>query len=67
MAALRAYAHAFAAGRYTAMWAWLTPFARAGWGGPAGFAAYYRAKFAPNLAMAVCRMASRLGRISPMG
>ena len=27
--------------------AWLAPAAHTGWGGPAGFAAYYRAKFAP--------------------
>jgi peptidoglycan/xylan/chitin deacetylase (PgdA/CDA1 family) len=47
MAALRAFAHGFAAGRYGAMWAWLAPAAHTGWGGPAGFAAYYRAKFAP--------------------
>jgi peptidoglycan/xylan/chitin deacetylase (PgdA/CDA1 family) len=47
MAALRAFAHGFAAGRYGAMWAWLAPAAHTRWGGPAGFAAYYRAKFAP--------------------
>ncbi|MDQ2829258.1 MAG: hypothetical protein M3Y74_09435, partial [Chloroflexota bacterium] len=38
---LRAYATAFAGGRYDAMWRLLTPAARAGWGGQAGYAAYY--------------------------
>jgi len=44
---LRAYAAAFADGRYDTMWRLLTPAARAGWGGQAGYAAYYRRKFAP--------------------
>ncbi len=47
VATLRAYATAFAGGRYDAMWRLLTPAARAGWGGQAGYAAYYRRKFAP--------------------
>ncbi len=44
---LRAYATAFTGGRYDAMWRLLTPAAREGWGGQAGYAAYYRRKFAP--------------------
>ena len=47
VAALRAFAAAFARGQYAAMWARLTPDARAGWGGLPGYAAYYHAKFAP--------------------
>jgi peptidoglycan/xylan/chitin deacetylase (PgdA/CDA1 family) len=47
MDALRAFAHGFAAGHYGAMWAWLAPAAQSDWDGPTGFAAYYRAKFAP--------------------
>src|SRR5918911_2583695 len=39
MAALRAFAHGFSAGRYGAMWAWLAPAAHTGWGGPARFSA----------------------------
>jgi len=44
---LRAYAAAFAAGRYATMWGLLTPEARAGWNGQGGYAAYYARKFAP--------------------
>jgi len=47
VATLRAYATAFANGRYDAMWRLLTPAARAGWGGQAGYATYYQRKFAP--------------------
>ncbi len=44
---MRAYATAFAGGRYDAMWRLLTPAAREDWGGQTGYAAYYRRKFAP--------------------
>lgn len=53
MATLRAYARTFVQGRYDAMWALLAAPARAGWGGPASYAAYYRIKFAPVLVRGV--------------
>ncbi len=47
LAAVQTFFRDFAQGRYGAMWDALAPAARAGWDGPAGYAAYYRAKFAP--------------------
>jgi len=44
---LQAFGKDFALGRYDAMWALLAPDACRGWAGPAAYAAYYRAKFAP--------------------
>jgi len=46
-AVLQAFGKDFALGHFDAMWALLTPEARRDWNGPAGYAAYYRAKFAP--------------------
>lgn len=60
LAVLRAYTRAFAMGRYDAMWALLTPAARAGWGGIDGYARYYRAKFAPVTTRTVSIGAPRL-------
>jgi peptidoglycan/xylan/chitin deacetylase (PgdA/CDA1 family) len=47
IAALRAYATAFASGRYDTMWRLLAPATREGWGAQEDYAAYYRRKFAP--------------------
>jgi len=47
MTTLRAYARAFATDNYDALWALLTPTARAVWSGPAAYASFLRLKFAP--------------------
>jgi len=68
VAALSAYAVAFAAGHYATMWELLTSGARAGWGGPAGYAAYYARKFAPvrlrNIALTVPRGLGQADQVS---